>query len=459
MPRSGENSRWTRADEIAVISPELGCVLLSEIRWIILGGVVATSIVPMFLRQEFSPLTVAAMLGISFYGLTVWVLSRVMLRYGAFTARWARWIVGVAIGVDSLALGVLLYFIGGLQSPLASYYVLYVTIASVALSRAQAYLQALVVAGILSTLFVLQRASLLPATNYQQEHWELGYLIVLATMAYAIVRVVRWTIGKRRDPSARKEGLGQRATDVGRANDELVQRDGAHWEFITIVAHDLRAPLAAIEGYLEALQGGFAGPVYEQQRAVIARCCQRLAGLRRFVGELLDVGVIESGRLMQEMVTVDLAAVAGAALEIAQPLAAEKGIVLQADLRGQASVLGCADRLEQVLNNLLTNAVKFTPAGGKVDLRVVDGIGEVVVEVIDDGPGIAPGEVERVFDGQFGRRPGDEGAGLGLYIARRIVEAHGGRIWAESPFPVGSDRGSRFAIALPKAGEPSASEA
>jgi signal transduction histidine kinase len=222
---------------------------------------------------------------------------------------------------------------------------------------------------------------------------------------------------------------------------------------LSAAAHDLRAPLAAMDSYVQALLGGYAGPLGEKQRQTLASCRERLSEAQELVGNYLELSRLEAGQSRDQMLPLALTEVALRAASVIQPAARDKGVELAISLAEDLPLVdGLPLRLQQVVVNILSNAVKFTPAGGRVDLVLAAAGDEVELSVSDTGKGIAPVNLSRVFD-DFFRNGGAEGAGLGLAVARRIVAAHGGRIWAESPLdPEAEDaKGSRFVVRLPRA--------
>jgi signal transduction histidine kinase len=169
--------------------------------------------------------------------------------------------------------------------------------------------------------------------------------------------------------------------------------------------------------------------------------------MNRLIGDLLDVMRIDAGRLSLELEELSVSSVLAVAEESVRYLAAERDITVEiGHAAGQLHVRGDRGRLVQVLGNLLGNAIKFSPVGGLVRLGVSRDGDRVVFEVADQGPGISYRDQEHLFDRYWQARSSDRrGVGLGLAIARGIVEAHGGRLWVDSE--VG--RGSRFSFTIP----------
>jgi signal transduction histidine kinase len=220
-------------------------------------------------------------------------------------------------------------------------------------------------------------------------------------------------------------------------------------EFIATVSHELRTPLTSIVGFLEMLLDEDAEPLSEQQRRfleIVQRSSQRLM---RQVGDLLFVSQLDSGALALDPQDCDLAALVRETVERDAAFARQREIALDVDAPAELRLRCDGERIEQVVANLLSNALKFTPAGGRVTVRVRDG-DAVMIEVEDTGIGIPEAERERLFQRFFrsslATKQAIQGSGLGLAISQAIVEAHGGTIGAE-PAPGG---GSLFRVELPR---------
>lgn len=233
----------------------------------------------------------------------------------------------------------------------------------------------------------------------------------------------------------------------------LAELDQLKSDFLSNVSHELRTPLASIKGYVDNLLDGVAGALSPRQRHYLGRVRDNADRLGRMVSDLLDLTRIEAGRLELIPVTLDPATLVEEVAETLRPVARERGIAILVAAAGCLPVRGDHDKLHQVLTNLVSNAIKFSPAGGRVTVTATGAAGDRVrLAVSDTGPGIPPGERERVFDKFYqlarvdGGRPA--GSGLGLTIARHLTELHGGRIWVEDA-PGG---GACFVVALPAAG-------
>ena len=223
-------------------------------------------------------------------------------------------------------------------------------------------------------------------------------------------------------------------------------------QFFALVSHELRTPLAAIIGYLELLDEEEHDNLSEDGREFVSVMQRNSQRLMRLIGDLLFAAQVEAGTLTLVTGQIDLADVARAAYDTARVRAAERGQVVELSLEPAdrpIPYVGDRDRLGQVLDNLLTNAIKFTPDGGRIEIRVVEGDGDVCLEVADTGRGIPEAEQARLFERFARARSADEdavqGVGLGLAITKAIVEAHGGEIQLRST--VGE--GTTFIVELP----------
>lgn len=219
---------------------------------------------------------------------------------------------------------------------------------------------------------------------------------------------------------------------------------------LAVVAHDLRNPICAIRmdaEMLGAVLGAEAAPFARESLERIGRTAVRLDGL---IQDLLDVSRIERGRVALELAPHPPAALLARAAEELGSLAAAHGVRLEVDPGEAPPVRADAARVLQIVGNLVGNAVKFTPRGGSVTLAcAAEGDDRVRFSVADTGPGIAPEEVPHLFGAFWQAREADRrGLGLGLAIARGLVEAHGGRIWVETA----PSRGATFLFTLPRSG-------
>jgi PAS domain S-box-containing protein len=219
---------------------------------------------------------------------------------------------------------------------------------------------------------------------------------------------------------------------------------------LAVVSHDLRNPLAAIR-----LSGGLLArrlPPSERERSArqIEILLQSAETMRRLIDDLLQSETIESGTFTVELSDEDPVAIAGEAILALELLADAKSIALRLDVQPRLPTVRCdRERIAQVFSNLIGNAIKFEREDGAITIRASERDGEVVFAVSDHGPGIADEQQAHLFD-RFWKGAGRSGVGLGLFIAKSIVEAHGGRIWVNSRL----GEGSTFAFSIPAAHGP-----
>ena len=220
--------------------------------------------------------------------------------------------------------------------------------------------------------------------------------------------------------------------------------------FLSVVAHDLRGPLTAIRGYAQILQRDAVSA--ERRQRALAVVNEQVGRMARLIGDLLDFSRVVAGRLAIRPSPMDLAALARRVVEAQQLATTRHEIVLQSPPRVEGE--WDEDRLAQVLTNLVDNAVKYSPTGGKVWVRLQPTNDQVQITVSDQGVGMTPEEIRSLFEPfvRIERTRSLRGAGLGLFISKSIVEAHGGTIRAESPGP---GRGSTFTVVLPRRRRPS----
>ena len=246
---------------------------------------------------------------------------------------------------------------------------------------------------------------------------------------------------------------GAAAISRRQAMDQLEQAIRARDDLLAVVAHDLRNPLNVITVSGNSLLRRQPDPSMLRPIERILRATQRAD---RLIRDLLDVNAIEGGRFAVERRSLDLADVVLAALESQQSVAADASVVLTSDISPDLPTLEAdEERLLEVLENLITNAVKFSEAGGVVTVGADSSGGKARVWVKDQGHGIKPDHLPRLFDRFWQARRNDRrGAGLGLNICKAIVDAHGGRIWAESTLGVGTTMQFTLPITTPKTTTP-----
>jgi signal transduction histidine kinase len=247
---------------------------------------------------------------------------------------------------------------------------------------------------------------------------------------------------------ARREAEAARRA-YSEQNKRLRELDRLKDEFLSLVSHELRTPLTSIRGYLDLVLDGEAGALNHEQRRFLEAVERNSGRLLRLVGDLLFVAQADAGRLALDRRRVELTKVAADCVETAGPAADSRSVRLVLSAEPVPAIVGDRGRLAQVLDNLISNALKFTPEGGTVEVRTRADDEHAMLEVSDTGIGIPAEDQPRLFERFFRSSKADEqaipGTGLGLAIVKAIVEAHAGRIEVESR----EGEGTTFRVRLP----------
>ena len=238
--------------------------------------------------------------------------------------------------------------------------------------------------------------------------------------------------------------------ELAKKNVELARLNEQKNQFLGIAAHDLRNPLEVIQTYSEFLLEDAAEVLADEQIEFIHKIYSSSAYMLNLVNDFLDFSRIEAGRLDLDLEAVDLAKLAEKVIERSRVMADKKQIEITFNAaENLPAMLLDASKIEQVLSNLLGNAIKFSPAASVIEVEITGRAGEVVLSVRDAGPGIAAGDAETLFapfvKGKTKATGGEKSTGLGLAIVKKIVEGHGGAIAVET----GTGRGSVFYVSLP----------
>ncbi|MEX5218042.1 MAG: ATP-binding protein [Nitrospira sp.] len=246
----------------------------------------------------------------------------------------------------------------------------------------------------------------------------------------------------------------ERTRELQNANERLQEHDRRRSKFVSVASHELRTPMTSIKGFVENMLDGLTGQLTDRQQHYLQRVKHNVERLTRIINQLLDWSRIDVGRIELKPEPLAICEFIRDVVESFQTIAAEKSLTLDiAACEEFPLVQADRDKLEQILWNLIGNAVKFTPQGGRVSIEFLLIEGFVQIGIIDSGCGIAAHEVPKVFN-EFSKvessLPSSQGAQLGLFITKSLVRLHGGDIWVESQLSVGS----RFYFTIPCAGAP-----
>ncbi|MBM4445949.1 MAG: HAMP domain-containing histidine kinase [Chloroflexi bacterium] len=456
-------------------SPEERALILRlrvyvNMRWLAIPAIIIATLVASRIFQ------------IGFPTIPVYVICAIIAFYNFLLFRWTRGLQNqkpelvirkteaygnVQVFLDLVMLTALLHFTGGVENPFLFLYIIHTNAAAIFLSKRRVY-ELTTLAMVMFTLLVfLEYFGIIPHVNLEgfvppNRYRELGFvipvLVALVTLAYATVYVATAIVGelrrRQREVMILKDQLlEQRRIELEQISGEVVKliEERRHFvRFLSVVAHDLQSPLVATQSILSYILDGYTGQITDGQKDLMQRGIRRIDGLLTLITDLLDIPRIEAGQLKREMREISVNEVIKQATDGLDNLARQKGITLKVELpKSSSKIYGASRRLQQVVTNLTSNAINYTREG-TVLIKVADGDSEVRVDVIDTGIGIPPDDLPRLFDDFFrGSNVGAKGTGLGLSISKRIIEAHGGKIWAESPCPE-TGKGSRFTFTLPK---------
>jgi signal transduction histidine kinase len=276
--------------------------------------------------------------------------------------------------------------------------------------------------------------------------WQLASMILMCSVLAYLFLMLHFSVSVRERQQERLE--------VARRNLEAASRHKS--EFLANMSHELRTPLNAVIGFSEVLQAHMFGPLNEKQAEYVEDILHSGRHLLSLINDILDLSKIEAGRVELEASTFDLAAAIENAMTLTKERALRRGLRLERQIAPDLGAIHADERkVKQVLINLLSNAVKFTPEGGSIIIRATRGPEAVTLAVRDTGIGIAPGDQELIFE-EFRQVGNDytrkqEGTGLGLALARRFVELHGGALSLDSAL----GHGSTFTMTIPLDASPS----
>lgn len=436
-------------------------------RWVAISGVVVATLFASHVFHIGFPTTPVYLIavGIAAYNLLFQLWIRRLVPKGGtpeLIPR-ARRFATIESVVDLVALSVLLHFTGGVENPFLFYFIFHIIGATMLLPYRTVYRLATLAIFLFGSLVGLEYFAIIPhvhlegfvtADLYRQEAYILAVFTTFVTTLYLSAYMMTAIAGelrkRQREVVSLKDRLLVESKALKEANEKLVELDRMRTYFMGMVSHDLKSPIVAVESYLQVILGGFVGEINEEQREMLTRSSYRIKELLNLIGDLLNLSRIEAGQIEREFEMTSLAEVVRKSVDDMRALAEEKNLELRVEIPAELpSIYAAPNRLQQALNNLLGNAIKFTPEKGLVTVRVESRDEHFQVEVIDTGPGIPADELPHIFEDFFRGRDARtiKGTGLGLSITKRIVEAHRGKIWAESPCADG--KGSRFVFTLP----------
>lgn len=357
-------------------------------------------------------------------------------------------ILTLQISADLFILATILHFSGGIENPFFLFFAFHMIIASILRSRLQSYLQATLAVTLFGGLVMLEAAGGLEHYSlrgfaghslYEDRTYVLGTLFVFTITLYLIVYMT----------TSISEQLRRHQEELEKANALLREKDQVKNEYVLRVTHDIKGHLAAVLSCLDLIIGEMLGPLNAKQKDFIGRAHRRTTRCLEFITALLKLTRMKlTGRLEFEQFSMRKCILN--TLALVQNRAHDKSIMLSHQIDPEIDLIsGEAVLIEETITNILLNAVKYTPDGGKVGIEVKQDGTFVEVRVTDTGIGIPESARLRIFEEFYradnARAAERDGTGLGLAFARQVVERHGGRIWAQDN-PTG---GSIFTFTLP----------
>ncbi len=367
---------------------------------------------------------------------------------------------------DLVALTLLLHFSGSIENPFAFFFVFHMIIASVLLPLRWAW-------GLAALATVLFGGTVLAEHVGMLKHYHIDpFPRICDSSLFAVGTVVAFAMTihvtvfmtsvialrlRRREQEIKElaQTLKQYASELEEANERLEALERMKSTHLRKMSHELRAPLNAAKSLINILKAGYKGELPPAAVETLDRVAARLDEMLAIVNNILTLARMRDARLVQEREWVDFERLVSEVVEGLRASALAKNIDLQVDLlRGVPHIWGVPEALREMAANLIDNAIRYTPKGGRVEVLLYPHEGDIVFQVSDTGIGIPPEDLPHIFDEFFRSRNAKEfvheGTGLGLSIVKSAVEAHGGEIEVFSE--VG--RGTTFTVTLPARGQP-----
>lgn len=436
---------------------------LIALRWTAIAGVVVTVwIVDRFFQVTLwtRPLyTIAA--GLAAYNLIFWAVGRWV---PAATRGSAVAYFSISqIALDLLSLTALLHYSGGIENPFLCYYVFHIVIASILLSRRATWLQAALAIGLIVSMAMSEALGIIPHHHlkgfldermYRSPAFVAGTLFAVGTMlgftAFMATSITSRLRRREREIILLSEALREHAEDLNEAYEALRRIEGARTDYLHRVAHHIRSPLATLERMLAVITEGRTGSIPDRPQEMLERARTRIREVMDLARDLLILSRTQEAIPLVNRDKVDFTALVREVEGRFQEAASSAGVSVVSHYPSHSlKVIGDPEGLDQLVDNLFSNAIKYSPAGGEVSLRLERWGNEAVLSVSDHGIGIPEAEQEQIFSEFYrasnARESGKEGTGLGLSIVKAIVGAHNGALSIDSE--VG--RGTTFRITLP----------
>lgn len=414
-----------------------------NIRWafIVFIIIAALSAINIF-KVAFSLLPIAILvLFIAIYN-AVFKLYLRQIKSKSEQAGNTRLLIIIQSMLDIISLIILVHFTGGSENPFVFYFIFHTILTSLLLSKEDSYIQAGIICILAVGLFTLEYAGILP------HHSVKGFLSAELYKNSAYVAAISFVfISTIFISTFFSASVSER---LKQANLKLLEKDRLKDEYVKMVSHDLKSPLASIQSLLETMLGGFAGPIDEKIKEILQRVQKKIEFLHHYTKDLLDLSRIRAEKHLniQKFPVKDVIDIA---IEIAKPKKEEKDIQLNLEMPDNLQIEADKEQIAYVFLNLIANAFKYTLSGGNVRIKVSQDNGFFSAEIKDTGIGIPAEDMPRIFE-EFFRASNvaktTKGTGLGLSLVKYIIERHGGRISVESE----QGKGTIFRFTIPISG-------
>jgi signal transduction histidine kinase len=367
--------------------------------------------------------------------------------------------------LDTLCLTIFLHFFGGLETPFFFFYLIYVVIASMLLSKTASFVYAGLASLFYLVLLMLECMEFIPHYNltgfripvrFQQPVHIFTVSFTLIATAFPTAYFASSIVARlnQRETELIEANLSSevRAQELAKLNARLEDLEKERSQFIRLVTHELRAPVAAIQSQLRLILDGYVPSA--KQREIIEKSERRALEQLALIGDLLGLARLQQRREQKEkVVSVDVADVLLAVADLMGAGAEEKDLLFSVQVEPSIPpVQANPEHIKQLWTNLISNAIKYTEPGGVVVASLSQNPNYVVGAVRDTGIGMTPEQLAHIFEEFYRTEEAKaierQGTGLGLSIVKRIVESYGGKIWVESE----QGKGSKFSFVLPKSG-------
>ena len=431
-----------------------GAYLLIILRWIAIAWVsivtfIASNIQDILTEDIELYITTCALAIVNIISLVL--LKQIKKTKKGDLIRHVKKIINFQITSDLVALTFLLHYSGGIENPFIISYIFHMVMASILLSKWESYIQTTLALIFLSLLAYFEYTGMIPHHAiyldifiqydlYLDSFYIIRTIFVFIIISYVLVYITNYIVTR----------LRKQEEAYMRANIQLKQKDSIKDEYVLRVSHDIKADLATIQSCLSVVVNKILGHVDDRNFDFITRAYERANKVIHFINTLLRLTKMRlTGTL--EMEEFSLITILDNAITGIQSKAIDKSITINCNTDPLVDkIFGNPFSIEEMVNNLLYNAIKYTPENGSVTINTINQARDILVEIEDTGIGIPQEELPNVFDEFY--RAGNariidkDGTGLGLSISKQIVQLHGGNIWVESK----KGTGTKFSFLLPK---------